>query len=116
MRESKVDYIPTKNDVTIMSTCLKHGCKVYPIFKPGQSWTKYNPLIQLACSYGGTEHILIEKVFKQSYLGYYTYLFYHKIYNKKIKPIRQKKEPSQRKLSFPPPPPKTDCPPPPPSF
>jgi hypothetical protein len=100
-----------------MSVCLKAGYKIFIDFKKGQSWVRHDPLVVLIGVYHNKRYDLIGKPFNQKYITYYSFVFYHKFYNKKILNQIKVKEPVELKtMRFPPPPPTKELlPPPPPS-
>jgi hypothetical protein len=116
-KPSKSDYKPTRHDQMVMSVCMKAGYKVFADFDKQQSWVRHNPLIILVGVYRNKRYNLIRKSFDQKYLTYYTFLFYHKFYNKHIlNKIKVKQAVVVKKMTFPPPPPAKELlPPPPPS-
>lgn len=116
--QPKVDYKPTRKEYKAMSECLKAGYKISPGFLPFEQvpWQRRSMPIILQVIKSHKAYKLIKKTFDQKYLGYWTYFYYNKIYEEKIrwKSLVPPPPVKVRKVSFPAPPPKKMAPPPPP--
>lgn len=115
-KTTKAHYFATKEEVKIMSICLKYGYQVYPHI---DKYCKYWPLVRLAYQYKYEKPVYSKKKpFSQKYLGYEIHQLYKLLYERKVKPEIERQKAimaiPKKVMRFPPPPPKRMAPPPPP--
>lgn len=116
----RAKWSATREDIDMQIKCMKIGYKVYP---KTSKYAKHWPLVRLAYSFRGKEHISKEEPFAQVYYSYAMHQLYYKLFDnyirttvkkvRVVKPVGIKPLPPPMKKAGPPPPNKSIAPLPP---